>query len=78
MSTTAKARKAPATEPAAAVRYDCFAVRTYTQDGQEKHEWIKCGVAFPHKDGQGFRIVLAAVPVDGQIVARIHEPTAAE
>ena len=78
MTTTATpSRKAPATAPAT-VRYDCFAVRAYEQDGKEKHEWIKCGVAFPHKDNQGFRIVLAAMPCDGQIVVRIHQPTVAD
>lgn len=75
-NTAPKSRKAPATTEAK--RYDCFAVRPYSQDGEEKHEWIRCGVAFPHKDGQGFRIILAAMPVDGQIVVRVHEPTVAD
>jgi hypothetical protein len=80
MSTkTRQPQQAPATSTEKnATRYDCFAVRTYEIDGTEKHEWIKCGVAFPHKDNQGFRIVLAAVPCDGQIVVRVHQPNAAE
>jgi len=80
MSTkTRQPQQTPATiTEKTATRYDCFAVRAYDLDGTEKHEWIKCGVAFPHKDNQGFRIVLAAMPCDGKIVMRIHQPAAAE
>ena len=82
MSTNTKTKpqpQAPATTTeTTATRYDCFAVRAYDMDGTEKHEWIKCGVAFPHRDNQGFRIILAAMPCDGQIVVRIHQPTIAD
>ena len=30
----------------------------------------RVGSAFPHKDGQGFSVVLDAVPVDGRITLR--------
>lgn len=30
----------------------------------------RCGSAFKHKDGQGFNVVLDAVPVSGQVVLR--------
>ena len=30
----------------------------------------RCGSAFKHKDGQGFNVVLDAMPVNGQVVLR--------
>jgi hypothetical protein len=64
------------TTPAAAeaIRYDAFTVRGYEAGGEQKSEWLKIGVAFPHKDGDGLRIQLAAVPVDGCVVLRKHKP----
>jgi len=74
-----KTRKAPATTTESnPVRYDAYAVRDYQQDGQPRAEWSRIGVAFPHKDGQGFKIVLNSLPCDGKIVVRIHQPTVAE
>ena len=35
---------------------------------------MRIGVAFPHKDGKGFDVMLQAVPVDGKVVLRLHEP----
>ena len=32
--------------------------------------WLNLGLAFPHKDGKGFNIVLQALPLDGKIVCR--------
>ena len=60
----------------AATRFDAFTVREYQQDGKTLNEWNKIGVAFPHKDGKGFNVILQAVPVDGEIYLRIHEPKA--
>ncbi len=41
------------------------------REGQEgKSYFNKVGAAFPHKDGQGFNIVLDAVPVDGKVTLR--------
>ena len=31
--------------------------------------WTKVGAAFPHKDGIGFNIQLAALPTNGSLVA---------
>jgi hypothetical protein len=39
------------------------------RDGQDDY-WLNIGLAFPHKDGQGFNIVLQALPLDGKIVCR--------
>ena len=46
--------------------------RVYTvikRDGQDDY-WLNIGLAFPHKDGKGFNIVLQALPLDGKIVCR--------
>lgn len=43
----------------------------------EKSFWNDCGVAWPHKDGKGFRIKLDAFPVNGVIELRVNEPKAA-
>ena len=55
--------------------------RVYTvirREGQDDY-WLNIGLAFPHKDGKGFNIVLQASPLDGKIVCReIAEDDAAE
>jgi len=33
--------------------------------------WIAIGAAFMHTDGDGFNIVLQALPIDGKIVLRL-------
>jgi hypothetical protein len=46
--------------------------RVYTvirREGQDDY-WLNIGFAFPHKDGNGFNIVLQALPLDGKIVCR--------
>jgi hypothetical protein len=39
------------------------------RDGQDDF-WLNLGLAFPHKDGKGFNIMLQAFPLDGKIVCR--------
>jgi hypothetical protein len=39
------------------------------RDGQDDY-WLNVGLAFPHKDGGGFNIILQAFPLDGKIVCR--------
>ena len=55
--------------------------RVYTvirREGQDDY-WLNIGLAFPHKDGNGFNIVLQALPLDGKIVCReITEEEAGE
>jgi hypothetical protein len=46
--------------------------RVYTvikRDGQDDY-WLNIGLVFPHKDGNGFNVVLQALPLDGKIVCR--------
>jgi hypothetical protein len=36
----------------------------------EKAYWDRVGAAFVHKDGQGFDILLDAMPIDGRVTLR--------
>ncbi len=48
------------------------AYRAYTvikREGQDDY-WLNVGTAFPHKDGDGYNIILQALPIDGKIVLR--------
>lgn len=71
-------KKSPATvaqtATPAANRFDAFTVREYEVAGEKKSDWTKVGVAFPHSDGKGHNVVLTALPVDGKLVLRLHEP----
>lgn len=42
------------------------------RDGKNgKSYWTRLGVAWPHADGKGFNIEVAAMPLDGRISLRI-------
>lgn len=46
--------------------------RAYTvvkREGQDDF-WLPIGAAFKHQDGEGFNIVLQALPIDGRIALR--------
>ncbi|HEY1474012.1 MAG TPA: hypothetical protein VGF53_08015 [Pseudolabrys sp.] len=48
------------------------AYQAYTvikREGQDDF-WLNVGAAFAHKDGDGFNVVLQAMPIDGKIVLR--------
>ena len=32
--------------------------------------WLPIGAAFPHQDGEGYNLVLQALPIDGRVVLR--------
>jgi hypothetical protein len=56
--------------PASQVAY-----RAYTgvkREGQDNF-WLAIGAAFMHQDGDGYNIVLQALPIDGKIVFRLPE-----
>ena len=38
--------------------------------------WLNIGVAFPHEDGEGFNVILQALPIHGhgKIVLRAYDP----
>lgn len=51
------------------------AYRAYTvikRDGKEDF-WLNLGVCFPHEDGDGFNLLLQALPLDGKIVLRTYK-----
>ncbi len=39
------------------------------REGQDDF-WLNLGLAFPHKDGKGFNLILQALPLDGKVVCR--------
>lgn len=55
-------------------RFDAFTVREFEASGEKKSEWTRLGVAFPHADGKGFTVLLQAMPIDGKLTLRLHEP----
>ncbi len=51
------------------------AFRAYTvvkHEGKEDY-WLNLGIAFPHDDGEGFNLLLQALPIDGKIVLRTYK-----
>lgn len=50
--------------------HEAFAVRNFEKNGEKDAFWSKVGVAWQHKDGKGFDVVLDALPVTGRIVLR--------
>ena len=50
--------------------------RAYTvvKRGDDKDDfWLNLGVAFAHDDGDGFNLLLQALPIDGKIVLRRYK-----
>ena len=47
-----------------------FTAYTVTKREGQDDWWTAIGAAFPHKDGEGYNIVLQAIPLDGKIVLR--------
>jgi len=48
------------------------AYQAYTvvkREGQDDY-WLNIGAAFPHQDGDGFNVMLQALPLGGKIVLR--------
>ena len=35
--------------------------------------WLNLGVAFPHADGEGFNLLLQALPIDAKLVLRTYK-----
>jgi hypothetical protein len=49
------------------------AYRAYTVVKREGADdfWLAIGAAFMHQDGDGYNIILQALPIDGKIVLRL-------
>ena len=65
-----KSRK-PVKEAAAKIVYDAFSVRDYEVAGETRSDWSRIGTAWPHADGDGFRVLLHCLPVDGVVTLRL-------
>jgi len=50
--------------------FNAYTVVDYIRDGKRQSKWLKIGGVFAHKDGEGFDVALAALPVNGRIVLR--------
>lgn len=46
------------------------AYTVHKREGQDDF-WVAIGAAFMHQDGDGYNIVLQALPIDGKIVLRV-------
>ena len=51
-----------------------YSVREYRKQNQMQSEWTRIGVAWQHKDGEGFDIVLECLPVNGRVALRTNKP----
>src|SRR5271156_1301294 len=47
------------------------------REGQDDY-WLNIGLVFPHKDGNGFNLILQAFTLDGKIVCRQIQEEEAE
>jgi len=47
------------------------------REGQDDY-WLNIGAAFMHQDGDGYNIVLQALPINGKIVLRLPKGNAEE
>ena len=49
--------------------------RAYTVIKREDKDdyWLNLGVAFAHEDGEGFNILLQALPTDAKLVLRTYK-----
>jgi hypothetical protein len=51
------------------------AYRAYTvikREGKDDY-WLNLGVAFPHEDGEGFNVLLQALPTHAKLVRRTYK-----
>jgi hypothetical protein len=54
--------------------FTAYSVRDYQKNGQKESDWNRIGVAWQHKDGDGFDIILDANPVNGRVAVRKNKP----
>jgi hypothetical protein len=47
-----------------------YSVREYKKNGQTESYWTRIGVAWAHRSGDGFDIMLEALPVNGRVTIR--------
>jgi hypothetical protein len=54
--------------------HTAYSVREYQIGGEKKSDWNRVGIAWAHKDGGGFDVILDAIPVNGRIAIRRNKP----
>jgi hypothetical protein len=56
--------------------HTAYSVRNYRKNGEQQtgSDWTRIGVAWQHQDGEGFDIVLEAIPVSGRLAIRKNKP----
>ena len=52
----------------AAPAFNVFTVKSAPDGSDRKAKWIEIGAAFRHQQGDGYNIVLDALPIDGRLV----------
>lgn len=62
-----------AADESAPVRYTAWTV-TGQRNRNDKGYWTRIGAMFPHQDGEGFNLILDALPMDGRVVIRLPKP----
>jgi hypothetical protein len=52
-----------------------YRVYSIIERAKQDDYWLNIGVAFPHEDGDGFNVMLQALPLhgNGKIVLRAHD-----
>jgi len=50
----------------------CYAYTVVKREGQDDF-WLNIGAAFMHQDGDGYNIMLQALPINGKIVLRLQK-----
>ena len=55
-----------------------YRVYSIIERPRQEDFWLNIGVAFPHEKGDGFNVVLQALPLhgDGKLVMRAYDPEA--
>ena len=54
--------------------HNAFLVRKYKANGEHRAEYTPVGAAWVHGDGEGFDVVLTALPVNGRVTLRKVKP----
>ncbi len=54
--------------------HTAYSVREYSKNGETKSAWSSISIAWAHKDGDGFDIILEALPVSGRVAIRKNKP----
>jgi len=51
-----------------------YVVREFERDGKKDARWLKVGVAWLHKDSEGFNVVIEeGLSVSGKMVVRVNK-----